>query len=111
MITSIIKWLKIIGLAIMAIGAAVFVISAMRNKTKEKESIDQKIQEIKNLEVRTDADIAKLKDLHEERAKIEEGIQNTSNVYTEKIKELMKKPDEPKKGDAAKSADNMKDVW
>jgi len=109
--TSIIKWLKIIGLAILAIGAAVFVISAMRKKGQAVEGINEKLQRINELEHKTAEDIAEYRRLSEEKARTEADIQGTSNVYVDKIKELMKKPDEPKPGDASTSADGMSDAW
>jgi uncharacterized protein HemX len=107
----ILKWLKIAGYLLIAIGGAVVVLYLIQKKNKDKAQIDAQIEQINQIKVKTAEDMAELNRLQEEKKKIEEGIQNTNNTFLQKAKDLManKEPDKP--GDAGKASDGLTDAW
>jgi hypothetical protein len=103
-------WIKIIGAFLLMIGAAIVGVFLFGGKSKTKE-IDAKIAEVEAIEHKTEADLQRLKELREEKTRIEQGIQDTADEFGGKLGANEARPDEPKPGDAGRSGDAMNDAW
>ena len=108
--TTIWKWIKIIGAFLLMIGAAIvgFFLFSGKKPTKD---VEAQIAAVEAIEHKTEADLQRLKELRAEKDRIEHGIQETTDITSGKLDEINNQPDEPKPGDAARSADDMDDAW
>jgi|GEM_PF-5451629 len=95
----------------------IFGILAFTTKKKKDprlENIDNKIEELHQIENKTKEDEAKLKQLEEQKKKIEDDIQQTTNKAKEDLDKLKDKPsksDDVTPGSAGKSSDDLNKVW
>ncbi len=100
-----------VGWIFLIIGGAIIVFISLGRKKKDAADIKEKLDRLNALEAKTEADKREIERLEKEAAKIQQGITDTSTNFGKKIEELKRKPNEPKPGDAAQSADAMNNVW
>ncbi len=99
-----------IGWIFLIIGGAIIVFYSLGRKKKDAAAIQEKLDKLKALEAKTEADRKEIERLEKEAAKVQQGITDTSNNFNRKVEELKRKPDQPKPGDAAASSDAMTDA-
>lgn len=92
---------------LFVIAAAIFGAKYIRNNSKKKEQIDQRITELENIERKTEEDRKELERLNEERKKIEAEIEETNRKYKEKLNEN----ESGQTGDAGESYNDLTKIW
>jgi len=94
------------------VAGLIFVAKALRGKDKRKVEIEQKIQEVEKIEIKTAEDQKKLEALQKEKKQVEQELVDIAKEYQKKLEKIKEKPPEsPKPGDAAASSDAMNNVW
>lgn len=111
MLKTILKYVRWISGAIIALGVLIFIAYQLWGKSKKKDQIEQRIQELTANTQKTEADTKELERLNVESDQIQADIASITQVYTEKLKDLEKPKDPPKPGDAGKAADEFGKVW
>lgn len=107
MLATIWKWIKIIGLALIGIGAAIIGIKfASGKKTPTPADQDSRV---KDNERKEEADRARLDKVDGEIRDAERGIEDTANRTEKEVEKAKEKPDKP--GDVAETANEIRDSW
>lgn len=103
------KWVKWVGAAIVAIGVLILIYSSMSGKSKQKDQIDAKIEELNAIEHRTEEQKQELADLQDQATAIAQDIEMANRKAAEALAALGKKKEEP--GDAGKASDDLTNNW
>jgi len=104
-------WTKKIWWILVLLVVLYFIVRTLRKANKKKHDIETRIKEVEAIESKTEEDKRELAGLENERKKVEEEIVELTKKYSDKVNEIKEKPDQPKLGDAAKSSDDLTDVW
>lgn len=110
-VTKIWFYTKKIGWLVLIVVGLIFVAMALRNKDKDKKKVQDRLDELNRIENKTNADIKEAERLTKEKEAIEKSIIDLTEKYRNKVDDIKRKPDEPKPGDAGRSADALKDAW
>lgn len=108
--TKIVKWIKWAAGALIALGIIALILYQLWGKNKQKTQIDQKIEELKANDHKTEEDMAELEKLNKQSADIQKDIEGINEAYKGRLGDL-EKPKPPKPGDAGKAADGFNKVW
>ena len=101
---------KIWWLVFLVIGL-VIVLYIMSRKSSEKKRVQNRLDELNRIENKTNADIKETERLEQQKKDIEKSIIDLTDRYRKKVDDIQRKPDDPKPGDAGRSADALKDAW
>lgn len=110
-VTRIWFWTKKLFWVLFVIAGLIFIAKALRSKTKEKEAVVKKIEKIKVIEQKTEADLLELKKLEKEKEGKEQEIVEITKRFNAKVDIIKSTPDTPKPGAAAKSSDDLTNSW